>query len=178
MGRADLTVPFLRFRHFIDKSLAFQGPQIPPKVHVEGILDFHWLAALHHLRTAFSEKYESLVTNLAYLLSPIIIDIQSANAHWHPADNNRAVSRIFLRGGGAEGAARVVKVSIESAKQRGLWKFWKAWCSQRRFPAISHRLWTSLLHYTRHSTLWSTTVTTCKKLFLVEPVAMVQDGIR
>jgi hypothetical protein len=40
--------------------MEFQGPQIAPKV--EGILDFHWLAVLHHLRTAIRDKYDNLVT--------------------------------------------------------------------------------------------------------------------
>jgi hypothetical protein len=55
--------------------MEFQWPQIAPKV--EEILGFHWLAVLHHLRTAIRVKYDNLVTNL--------LDIQSANAHL--ADN-------------------------------------------------------------------------------------------
>jgi hypothetical protein len=48
--------------------MAFQGPQIAPKA--EGILDFHWLAVLHHLRSAIRVKYENLVTNLAVFTLP------------------------------------------------------------------------------------------------------------
>jgi hypothetical protein len=48
--------------------MEFQGPQIAPKL--EGILGFHWLAVLHHLRTAIQGEYDNLVTNLAVFTRP------------------------------------------------------------------------------------------------------------
>jgi hypothetical protein len=54
--------------HFINKSMEFQGPKL-----VEGILGFHWLAVLHHLRTAIRVKYDHLVTNLAVFTRPLLM---------------------------------------------------------------------------------------------------------
>jgi hypothetical protein len=49
--------------------MEFQGPQIAPKVGRRNTGP-HWLAVLHHLRTAIRVKYDNLVTNLAVFTLP------------------------------------------------------------------------------------------------------------